>query len=80
MPNPESPQRYPYVIDVEPGKFAWCACGKSRKQPYCDGSHKDTGIKPIVVEINESKTVAWCGCKYSKNKPYCDGSHKNIQK
>jgi len=78
MSKPHSPQNYPYIIDVESGKYAWCACGLSKKQPYCDGSHKNTEFRPIVIEINEKKSVAWCGCKTSANKPFCDGSHKNL--
>ena len=70
-------QRQPYVIKETPGKKAWCACGESEKQPYCDGSHSrnGTGKTPTVVNIEAEKTVAWCGCKESRNKPYCDGSH-----
>ena len=65
-------------MEVEPDEYAWCSCGKSEGQPYCDGSHVDTEFEPLIVTIEEKKTVAWCGCKYSKNKPYCDGSHKKI--
>jgi len=70
-------QNSPYIIDEKPGKKAWCACGESKNQPYCDGSHtkKGTGQTPIVVDIREEKTAAWCGCRKSANKPYCDGSH-----
>jgi len=71
-------QNRPHVLDEQPGKKAWCQCGKSNNQPYCDGSHRGSGITPIVVELTEAKRVAWCGCKQSGNKPYCDGSHKNI--
>ena len=78
MENPHIPQKAPYVQDTNAGKYAWCACGKSQKQPLCDGSHKGTAFKPIVVEIAEKKTVAWCGCKHTKNPPYCDGSHKKL--
>ena len=78
MSDPDIPQKSPYVLEVEPKKYAWCACGKSTKQPFCDGSHKGTGFTPIIEEITENKRVAWCGCKYSANKPYCDGSHKNL--
>ena len=78
MDQPNIAQRFPYVTDVEPGKYAWCACGLSQNQPYCDGSHKTTPFRPIVVEITEKKKIAWCGCKQSKNKPYCDGTHKNL--
>ena len=68
----------PYVLEVEARTYAWCACGESRKQPYCDGSHGSTGMHPIIVQIPEKKIVAWCGCKVSGNKPFCDGSHKKL--
>ncbi len=72
------PKKGPYVQEVEPGKYAWCACGKSANQPLCDGSHRGTDISPVVTEIDEKQVVAWCGCKESKNKPFCDGSHSHI--
>jgi len=78
MSEPQIAQKFPYVMEVEPGNYAWCACGNSKNQPYCDGSHKGTEFRPIRVEITEKKKVAWCGCKHSNNKPYCDGSHKNL--
>ena len=78
MSKPEIPQKSPFVMEVEPKKYAWCSCGKSDNQPFCDGSHKGTEFSPIIEEITETKRVAWCGCKYSSNKPYCDGSHKNL--
>lgn len=76
--DPVIVQRAPFVIDEEPGQKAWCACGKSQKQPYCDGSHRGCGITPIKLQIEEAKRVAWCGCKHSKNPPFCDGSHRNL--
>lgn len=78
MEKPNIAQKTPYVIDVEPGKYAWCACGKSSRQPYCDGSHKDTPFTPVIEEVAEAKKVAWCGCKQSGNKPFCDGSHSKL--
>ncbi len=78
MSEPKIAQKAPFVIEVDPGNYAWCACGASHNQPYCDGSHRGSGIEPIVVKFDEKKTVAWCGCKHSSNKPYCDGSHKNL--
>ena len=80
MPEPKIAQRGPYVKEETPGKKAWCACGHSANQPYCDGSHGRmmTGMSPVIVEITEAKKVAWCGCKHSKNKPYCDGSHRDL--
>jgi len=71
MSNPAGPA----VMTVKPGRYVWCACGLSKKQPFCDGSHGPTGMRPMFVEITEEKTVAWCTCKTSNTKPFCDGSH-----
>jgi CDGSH-type Zn-finger protein len=73
-------QNMPYVKDEQPGKKAWCACGESKNQPYCDGSHKGTGKTPMVVDLPAAKKVAWCGCRQSKNKPHCDGTHSGLPK
>ena len=78
MKEPKVAQKSPYVLDVEPGKYAWCACGLSSKQPFCDGSHKGTEFTPNIEEITESKKVAWCGCKNSKNGSFCDGTHAKL--
>ena len=78
MPEPIVAQKSPYVLDAKPGTYAWCACGGSKNQPFCDGSHKGTGLGPVEAEITEAKTVAWCGCKHSKRAPFCDGSHAGL--
>lgn len=65
----------PFTIDMKPGRYAWCTCGATRNEPFCDGHHEETGMYPMVVEIKEAGLVNWCGCKCSENKPYCDGSH-----
>ena len=75
--NPREPG--PHIIEVQARTYAWCACGESQKQPFCDGSHGSTGMHPIIVQIPEKKTITWCGCKLSNNKPYCDGTHKKLQ-
>ncbi len=80
MADPNIPQRAPYVIQCQPGTYAWCSCGNSKKQPYCDGSHAGTAFTPKIEKITEAKTVAWCGCKHAKTKPFCDGSHKHLPK
>lgn len=70
----------PRVVEEQPGRKAWCACGESANQPYCDGSHKrlNTGCSPVVVELVEPKKVAWCMCKLTKTPPYCDGTHRTL--
>lgn len=78
MSDSDIPQRAPFVMDCEPGKYAWCSCAKSQNQPFCDGSHKGTGMVPVVEEITEARKVAWCGCKHSQNPPFCDGAHAKL--
>jgi CDGSH-type Zn-finger protein len=75
MTTPKIPQKAPYVQQLDPGTYYWCACGLSKTQPFCDGSHKETGLTPTKIEIEQAKKVALCGCKHSKNGPWCDGSH-----
>ncbi len=78
MADPRIAQKSPFVIKVSPGKYAWCACGKSSNQPYCDGSHKGSEFSPVIEEVTEEKNVAWCGCKHSGSKPFCDGTHSKL--
>lgn len=78
MNQPKIAQKMPYIMDLQPGKYYWCACGESKNQPYCDGSHKGTAFTPVMAEITEAKKVAWCGCKQSANKPFCDGTHSKM--
>ena len=53
----------------------WCACGRSERQPYCDGSHRGTSLRPMRYTVPNNLTVALCGCKQTKQPPFCDGSH-----
>ncbi len=72
-------QKAPYAVDVEAGKtYYWCACGRSAKQPFCDGSHKGTGIAPVEHRAEKSAKVWMCGCKQTANPPFCDGKHKSL--
>ena len=76
MSTPTRASDTPFACDVEAGKtYYWCACGKSAKQPFCDGSHKDSDFTPVAYTANESKTVYFCGCKATGLEPLCDGSH-----
>ena len=64
------------TLEVEEGKsYFWCSCGKSSKQPLCDGSHKGTEFKPIAFKADVTKKLFFCSCKQTKNQPFCDGSH-----
>ena len=80
MPEPKIAQRGPYVVEETPGRKAWCACGQSQTQPYCDGSHRrlGTGMRPVIVDIAAAGKVEWCGCKHSGSKPFCDGTHRTL--
>jgi CDGSH-type Zn-finger protein len=78
MADPIIFQKFPFVLDAQPGTYWWCACGQSKGQPFCDGSHKGTGFAPLKTDIPAAKKVAWCGCKHSKTAPFCDGSHKSL--
>ena len=77
MESPKRASDTPFAVELEAGKdYWWCACGLSKKQPFCDGSHKGGAFTPIKYSAAESKTVYFCGCKASANKPLCDGTHK----
>jgi CDGSH iron-sulfur domain-containing protein 3 len=66
----------PTVLTLEPGIYWWCACGRSKEQPFCDGSHEITDIKPVKLRIQDTREVALCNCKHSGGRPYCDGTHQ----
>jgi CDGSH iron-sulfur domain-containing protein 3 len=76
MDKPVRAADKPYATSVESGKtYYWCACGSSKKQPFCDGSHDGTGFTPLKYDATAAKTVSFCGCKQTKKAPLCDGSH-----
>jgi CDGSH-type Zn-finger protein len=78
MTEPVIAQKAPYAVTLELGTYWWCACGRSKTQPFCDGSHQGTGLTPVKLEVAETKQVYLCGCKHSRMKPLCDGSHKTL--
>jgi len=72
-------QKAPFPIEVEAGrKYFWCACGRSAKQPFCDGSHEGTGFTPLAWSADKDRTVYFCGCKQTGKTPFCDGTHNGL--
>jgi len=70
--------QHPIVLDLAPDTYYWCSCGKTKNQPFCDGSHEGTNFLPIEFTITEKKQVTLCNCQRTNDGPYCDGSHENI--
>jgi CDGSH-type Zn-finger protein len=80
----------PMEIALEHGKtYFWCACGHSKTQPFCDGTHKEVNFsltdaiatgkyKPLRLSMENDQKVWLCMCKHTKNPPYCDGTHKTL--
>jgi CDGSH-type Zn-finger protein len=72
-------QKAPYPVEVEEGKtYFWCTCGRSAKQPFCDGSHKVTDLAPMKYTAEKTGKVFFCGCKATAKQPLCDGSHSKL--
>lgn len=78
MDDPVIAQKAPYELELEPGTYYWCACGRSKSQPFCDGSHEGTGLEPKEFKITEKQSVFLCGCKWTADAPFCDGSHESL--
>jgi len=78
----------PVVAELKPAKvelkkgadYYFCACGRSSNQPFCDGSHKGTGIETQAFKAEEDGDAYLCQCKQTGNAPYCDGTHARVPK
>jgi CDGSH iron-sulfur domain-containing protein 3 len=72
-------QRAPMPVEVEAGKvYFWCACGRSSKQPFCDGSHAGTSFQPVRWKAEQSERKFFCCCKHTGGQPFCDGTHSTL--
>ena len=79
MEQPKVAGKAPQMEQLEAGKkYAWCACGISENQPWCNGAHKGGSFSPTVFKVEEPKKGAMCMCKQTKNPPFCDGSHMSL--
>ena len=77
--QPPRRQNSPWILDLDAGKYAWCQCGRSAKDPFCDGSHVGTDCVPRIFVLEEAQRVALCGCKMTQTgDAFCDGSHTKL--
>ncbi len=78
--TPRIAGRNPIEVELAAGKkYAFCTCGGSANQPFCDGSHSGTSFKPHLFAAEKSGQAYLCMCKRTGNVPYCDGTHATLQ-
>ncbi|WP_457676841.1 CDGSH iron-sulfur domain-containing protein [Thiolapillus sp.] len=69
----------PAIVALKEGETVyWCSCGRSQKQPFCDGSHADTEFEPLAFTAPGDDDYYFCTCKRTKKPPFCDGAHKRL--
>lgn len=77
--DPVIAQKGPYQVELNEGQaYFFCRCGRSKKQPFCDGAHKGTGLEPLRFTVDAPGTYNLCGCKSSDDQPFCDGTHNML--
>ncbi|XP_045622292.1 CDGSH iron-sulfur domain-containing protein 3, mitochondrial [Procambarus clarkii] len=73
----------PIKVNLVGGKrYLWCACGYSKNQPFCDGTHLWSRFRlkikqsPKLFKAPKDGPASLCLCKQTNNPPYCDGIHR----
>lgn len=77
--KPVSVQLRSLKMDMDPGTYFWCSCGRSKKQPFCDGTHKGTAFRPEKVVIEKAQRISWCMCRHSEKGAICDHKHRELE-
>jgi CDGSH iron-sulfur domain-containing protein 3 len=73
MPDPALVRQGPCTVTLKVGRtYFWCACGRSQRQPFCDGSHAGTGLTPVRFAPRDDQSALLCGCKHTGSEPFCD--------
>ena len=79
MGNPVIADNKPVKVTLSQGQeYHFCTCGKSKSQPFCDGSHVGTSFNPRVIVADKDGEAYLCACKHTGNTPFCDGTHKQF--
>jgi len=77
MDSNDEKKPMPIEVDLKKGEtYLWCACGKTADEPFCDGSHGNSGITPLKFTVEKDRRAFLCACKRTKKPPYCDGTHE----
>lgn len=79
MSSPLIAHRKGFLTSLQRGRpVAWCSCGRSATQPFCDGAHLGSDFKPVMIRVKQDEEVILCGCKHTRTPPFCDGTHSNL--
>jgi glutamate synthase domain-containing protein 2/CDGSH-type Zn-finger protein len=79
MTNPVIADNRPVRVNLNRGEeYHFCTCGRSRSQPFCDGSHTGTPFMPRVIVAEQDGDAFLCACKHTRNPPFCDGTHQRF--